>query len=192
MQDVTPEFRMSFPNLFEPRFNDLSKKNEFSVVALFPKGTDLSGLEKLMVAACEKKWGPNKDKWPKGLRSPIRDQSERIEAAKSNDKPSPEGYEEGAKFLNLRSVNRPGVVDQNVKPIIDPGQIYPGCWGTAYISVYAYDQAGNRGVGFGLQHVQKTRDGDPLGGRVRVEDAFKAVEGADEVSSSSDASSIFS
>ena len=131
---MTPEFRVSYPNLLEPRLNDLNGKMEYSVVALFKKGEDLSKLKVMAENAVVEKWGADKTKWPKTLRSPFRDQGER----------ESDGYEEGAVFINLKSNQRPGVVDANVQTIIDPSQVYPGCYGRATVRAYAYAQKGNR------------------------------------------------
>lgn len=172
---ITPEFRVSFPNLFKPRLNELSKQEEYSVVALFKKDADLKVLRDAAQAAVEKKWGKDPAKWPKKMKTPFRDQGER---AKEVDGKTvlPAAHEEGAIFLNLKSKMKPGVVDQTGKnEITDETQIYAGCYARAVVSCYAYDQAGNRGVSFGLQHVQKLRDGEALGGRVRLEDAFEPV-----------------
>ena len=43
------------------------------------------------------------------------------------------------------------------------------------MSVYGYDNAGNVGINFGLNNLQKVGDGDPLGGRSTPEADFKAV-----------------
>ncbi len=183
---VTPEFRVSFPNVFKPKRNELSGKDEFSVVALFAKNADMTELKKACQDAVEKKWGADKTKWPKNIRLPFRDQGERIEDAKSKGKAAPAGHEVGAVFINLKSSQRPGVVDESVQPILDETQFYAGCFARASLNAYAYDQAGNRGVTFELQHIQKLRDGEALGGRVRVEDAFTPVQGSGPAGSASD------
>jgi len=101
----------------------------------------------------------------------------------------PAGYESGAIFMNLKSETKPGVVDQNVEDIIDPAQIYAGCYAQATVNAYAYDFKGNAGVAFGLGNIQKTRDGDPIGGgRTRAKDDFAPIAGAQ---SEGDASGIF-
>lgn len=190
---VTPEFRVAFPAVFQPKRNDLNGKDEFSIVALFPKGADLSGLKKAANDAAVKKFGADTSKWPPGMRSPFRDQGERIEAAKRENKPAPQGYEAGAIYLTLRSTQRPGVVDQNVQEIIDQADFYGGCWAKASLNAYAYDQKGNRGVAFGLGNLQKVRDDDYFGNRTKPQDDFAAVEGADAGSNAStDANSLFS
>lgn len=178
MNVITPEFRVSFPAVFKPKKNELNGKDEYSVVALFKKGADLSKLKAEAQRAIEDKWGKDKTKWPTSIRSPFRDQGERKKNVDGKEV-LPAGYEAGAIFLNLKSSQRPGVVDQNVQDIIDETQFYPGCWAKASIRAYAYDNKGNRGVAFGLQNIQKVRDDDPLAGRSHAQDDFAPIEGAE-------------
>jgi hypothetical protein len=161
---ITPKFRVSYPNVFRARKNDLNGKDEYSVVALFAKGTDLSALKAAAGAAAKEKWG---DKLPKNLRSPFRDQGE-----KEKDGKLPEGHEAGAIFMNFKALQRPGLVDGNRQAIIDENDLYAGCYARAQVRAYAYDQKGNCGVAFGLQNLQKMGEGDPLSSRVKAEDAF--------------------
>lgn len=186
----TPVFRVSYPNLFQPKRNDLNGKDEYSIVALFKKGDDLTKLKAACQAAIEKKWGKDKNQWPPNLRTPFRLQEERAKTVDGR-RVLPAGHEEGAIFINLKSAQRPGIVDHNVQAILDESQIYSGCYGIAAVNAYAYDTKGNRGISFGLQHFQKIKDGEPLGNRARPEDAFApvAIEGE---SSPKDATSIFS
>lgn len=187
---LTPTFRMNFPRLFKAEKNQLSGKEEFSVVALFPKGTDLTALNKAVEDAINDKW-PDKKKRPANLRSPIRKQDEKEQTAETGEKFMPAGYKKGAFFLNLKSQQRPGVVDQNVQPIIEESEIYSGAYARASIRAYAYDQAGNRGVAFGLVHLQKVKDGDPLTGRSKPEADFAPIAGSGGASPS-DAAALFS
>ena len=170
---ITPKFRVSYPQVFRPKLNDLNGKQEYSLVAIFAPGTDKSLLNAQIHAAAEEKWGADKSKWPANLRSPIRPNEERMKDGKL-----PDGYEAGGFFINLKSAHKPGVVDANVQPIIDESDFYPGCYAIAQVRAYAYDNKGNRGVSFGLQNIQKAGEGDPLSGRQRAEDAFKPVAGA--------------
>jgi hypothetical protein len=165
---MTPEFRVDWNNVFHPKKNELSGKEEYALTALFPKGADLSAMKAAANAAIVEKWGEDKTKWPKNLRSPFRDQGEK-------DGPQ---YEEGAVFMNLKSKQRPGVVDAKVQDIIDETEFYRGCYARATVQAYAYDQAGNRGVSFGLQNIQKMKDGEPMGGgRAKASSEFEAVGG---------------
>jgi Protein of unknown function (DUF2815) len=168
---MTPKFRFSYPKIFKAELNTLSGKMEFSVVALFPKGADLSELKKAAEECLTEKLGADKTKWPKGLKSPFRDQSDR-----EKDGVLPAGHEAGAIFLNLKTSTKPGIVDQNVQAIIDESEFYAGCYAHASVRPYYYDQKGNKGIAFGLQNVQKLGEGDPLSGRTSAANDFKPVE----------------
>jgi len=174
----TPTFRVAFPNVFKPRYNQMSKKDEFSLVALFPKDADLSGLKQACMDAAAKKWGDNQQAWPQGLKWPFRDQGDRAKTNEEGNQVLPDGYVAGNIYLNLRSVNQPGVVDNSVQEIIDSSEFYGGCWARASVSVYAYEQGNNRGVNFGLGNIQKVKDDDAFGNRTKPQDDFQPVAGA--------------
>ena len=70
---------------------------------------------------------------------------------------------------------KPFVVDCNVQNIIDPTQVYSGMWGNVNVSFYAYNANGKKGIGCGLNGVQKVRDDEPLGSTVTAESAFGVV-----------------
>lgn len=173
---ITPEFRVSYASVFAAKKNELSGKDEYSLVAIFPKGTDLTPLKKAAHEAGVKKWGADQSKWPSNLRSPFRKCNERWKN-ENGGQFIPPGYEDGeAVFLSLKSANKPGVVDARVQDIIEQREFYSGCFAKASVNAYAYDNKGNRGISFGLNNVQKLRDGDPLGGRSRPTDDFEAAD----------------
>jgi hypothetical protein len=167
---ITPEFRVSFPQVFEAKsFEGAPPK--FSVVMLFSKKTDLKLLKKCVINAATEKWGP-KEEWPEGLRLPFKD---------GDKKKDRQGYE-GTIYVSATSKQRPGLVDQNLSPIAEgDGTFYAGCFARAELLAFAYDTAGNKGVSFGLQNIQKTRDGESLSGRKKAEDVFEAIDdGSDD------------
>ena len=165
---MTPIFRVSFPNVFQPKLNELSGKTEYSLVMLFDKKADLKEMKALAAGVAREKWG---DKIPAGIRNPFRDGDV--------EKEGREGYK-GVFFVNTKSNQKPGVVDENVQPIIEQEQFYPGCYARATVTAYAYDNKGNRGVAFGLGNIQKVKDGEPFSGRSRAEDDFAPVAGASQ------------
>lgn len=173
---ITPEFRASFPVLLTPETNRLNNELEYSVTALFKKGENLEALKAASLKAVVDRWGADKTKWPKGLKSPFRDQGER----------TGDGYVPGAVFITFKAKAKykPGVVDENLQPIIDSSAIYSGCYGRAEVSAFAYPKAGvagvSPGVAFGLRNFQKTRDGESLSGRNKPEDVFEPIAGAVE------------
>ena len=166
---MTPEFRVSFPAIFKPRGFEGSEP-KYSVNMLFPKSTDLSELKRIAKAAADEKW-PNKEKRPKDLRNPFRDGDA--------EKPDWDGYQDVI-FVKASSKMKPGLVDQNVQPIIEEGEFYAGCWARATITAFAYNKAGNAGVAFGLQNIQKVRDDEEFSGRGKAEDEFDAIESVDD------------
>jgi len=190
---LTPKFRVAFPNVFRARRNDLNGKDEYSLVALFPKDADLTALKAAAQDAIIKKFGEDKSKWPQNMRNPFRDQGDRAKKDQQGNEFLPDGFEPGAIYLTLRSNQRPDVVDQSVQSIIDESEFYGGCWARASISAYAYDTKGNRGVSFGLGNVQKVADDDAFGNKSKAEDDFAPVEGAKkEAPSQKSASDLFS
>lgn len=190
---MTPTFTVSYPKVFKPEVNKLSGETEYSLVALFPKGSDLTALKKAAQEAIEKKFGAkakNAD-FLKTLRNPFRDQGEKAKVDETTGKSVlPQGHEAGAIYMNLKSKQKPQVVDQNVQLILEPTDFYAGCKARATVRAYAYDNKGNKGVAFGLVNVQKVSDGEALGGRTRAEDDFTPIAGATDAAAS-DASSLF-
>lgn len=172
IQLTTPAFIASFPNLFKARKNDLSDKLEYSVMALFPPKADLSNIEEAIEQAMTDQFGENKKKWPKGWRNPLRD----IEERRNEEGALPAGCVEGMKFMNMKSQYAPGIVDGNLEEVIDPEEIYPGVVLKASITAYAYDMKANKGVAFGLDAIQKVRDGERLAGKPDPKKLFKQVD----------------
>jgi len=162
---MTPKFRVSFPAVFQPKsFQDQPEK--YSIVMLFDKKTDLKELKRAAANAAIEKWGP-KEKWPKSLRMPFRDGDEKTDL---------QGYE-GTIFVSASSKQRPGVIDAKKQPITEEDQsFYAGCYARATLIAFAYDKAGNKGVSFSLQNIQKLADGESFSGRKAAEDEFEEVE----------------
>lgn len=176
---VTPYFRVSYPNVFRPRKNDLSGRDEYSLVALFKKGEDLKKLKEAAEEAAIAKWGPDKKKWPRNLRTPFRDQEDRGKETEDGETVLPPGYEAGAFYLNLKTTNKPGLVDANREEILDETDFYGGCWARASVRAFAYSVKGNNGVSFGLQHIQKYKDDEPFGNRTTAEEDFEPIKDED-------------
>jgi hypothetical protein len=190
---ITPEFRVSYPNVFEARLNDQNNKMEYTLVALFKSGEKLDSLKNLVREEATKLWGADSKKWPKKMKSPFRDQAEREKELDDGTMVMPEGYSKGAIFINLKSRQQPGLIDAKRQPILDPAEFYAGCYARASVTAFAYDVKGNQGVAIWMTNLQKTRDGEPLSGRPKAEDEFSAIAdgAAEEESDSSDLSDPF-
>ena len=169
---ITGKVRLSYAHLFEPHGMD-GQEPKFSTAILIPK-SDTETLKAIKEAVeLAKKNGASKfgGKIPAILKTPLRDGDE--------ERPDDEVYA-GCYFLNASSKNRPGVVDQNVQPVMDANEVYSGCYARVSINFYAYNASGNKGIAAGLGNVQKLEDGEPLGGFTRAEDDFDSVETSEE------------
>lgn len=83
-------------------------------------------------------------------------------------------------FINANNRSKPGCVDADRNPILDPNELYSGIIGRASISFYTYNHGGNRGIACSLNNIQKLADGAPLNGRSRAEDDFADLDDDDD------------
>jgi len=170
---ITGKVRLSYAHLFKPVAISEGQEPKYSVCLLIPK-SDKETLRKIKAAVEAAKqaginlWG---GKIPATLKTPLRDGDV--------ERPDQPEYA-GMYFVNANSKQKPGVVDKRVQPILDSTEVYSGCYARASINFFPYNQAGNRGIGCGLNNIQKLADGDYLGGRSRAEDDFDAVGDDDE------------
>lgn len=168
---VTPPFRVTFPSLFEKRgFDGPDDPNaKYSVCAVFDPesfGPEESRAWKRLLAiadaaAVEAFKKPLKQLGD-GYKKPLRDGA---------DKEHLEGFGPGLVFCNLTTYQRPGVVGRDLQPILDPEEIYPGCYARATVTAYSYNNVG-KGVAFGLHNVQKLGEGENLAGRTDPTEDF--------------------
>jgi len=173
---VTGKVRLSYVHLFEPFSNIEGQEPKYSVVLLVPK-TDkktVNAIKKAQQAALEQ----GKDrlfggKIPKAWKNTFRDGDEEGDLEKN-----PEF--EGHYFMTVSSKTKPGVVDQALNDILDSSEVYSGCYARVSINAFPFSVSGNKGVSFGLNHVQKWADGDFLGGRSKAEDDFDRLDDEDD------------
>lgn len=175
---VTGKVRLSYVHVFEPHSFPEKQEKKYSVCVLIPK-SDKTTLQKIKSAieaaeeAGSEKFGA---KWAKATHYiPLRDGDAELEEEKKDG----DEYK-GHYFINVSSKIKPGVVDSQVQPILDSTEVYSGCYGRVSINFYPYDTAGNKGIGAGLNNVQKLADGEFLGGRSRAEDDFEVEEEDEE------------
>lgn len=86
-------------------------------------------------------------------------------------------YPENTIFLNARSDQQPGLVYADLTKVSQEDiqkVFYAGAIVRASLTAYGYDRSGNKGVTFGLNNMQKIRDGERLDNRAAAEDEFTA------------------
>lgn len=169
MKVITGKVRFSYVNIFKSRSFQPGQDEKFSICLLIPK-KDKKTVQEIKAAinaaiqqGIAEKWGGKK---PGNLKLPLRDgDDERADEA--------EEYA-GMYFLNANSNQKPGIIDMYKNEILDPTEVYSGCWGRASINSFPFNSNGNKGVGVGLNNIQKLGDDEPLGGaRASAEDDFE-------------------
>ena len=153
---VTGKVRFSYANVFSPKAAQEGATPKYSVSIIIPKSdtktiADINAAFEKVKTASATLFGGSV---PKMLKGGLRDgDAEKEDAAYAN-----------SYFINANSVNKPGVVDNDLNPIIDPSEFYSGCYGRASITFYPYNSNGSKGIACGLNNIQKTDDGEQLGG----------------------------
>ena len=167
---TTGKVRLSYVHIFTPQTAPNSDKAKYSCSVIIDKNDKktLAAIKAAVDAAIQtgknSKWN---GKIPPVLKKPLRDGDV--------ERPDDPAYA-GAYFFNCSSDRKPGIVDANLQAILDPLEVYSGCYGRVNVSFYPFDASGNRGVAAGLNHVMKLADGEPLGGSApTVEAAFGDV-----------------
>lgn len=164
---TTGEARLSYVHLLEPYAFEEGAEKKYSVTLLIPK-SDTATMRRIRAAeeaAARKgegsKWGGRR---PAKLDSIVHD---------GDEDEAPENH--GCWRLSASNRRQVGLRDAAVQPIIDPSQVYSGCYGRAMLTFYPYGRSGHNGVSASLEGVQVTRDGEPLGGApADVDEVFGA------------------
>lgn len=158
--------RFSYLHAFEPTAIEEGGQKKYSVSFIIPKKEKAlikqieSAIEKAKEQGKEKHW---KGTIPKKLKLPLRDGDE--------ERDEDEAYA-GSVFFNAHSSTKPGLVDKNRQPIVDPEELGSGDYGYVNVTFYPFSAGGSVGVAVGFNHLMKTKDGERLSGRVSVDEAF--------------------
>lgn len=168
MSITTGVVRASFVHVFQPQTPPGGGEPKYQITLLIPKN-DAQTLNAVN-AEIERVKQANAQQFAgqiSGLKVPLYD----------GDGAMPSGGNWGEEcrghmVLRASSKDQPAVVDTNMQPILNPSGIYSGCYVRASINFFTYNQPMNKGVGCGLNAVQKISDGEPLANRVTPEEAF--------------------
>jgi len=182
---TTGEVRTSYFSALQSRKNEMNGKDEYSTQILIPK-TDTATLAAMKAAAKEALAAKFGDKIPKNVRNPLRDGD-----TETKTDGSPLGREyAGHFFCNVKSTSKPGAIDTHGNDLIGSDDIVSGDYIRASLNAYAYSQAGNNGVSFGLNNILLVRKGQPLGGaKPSAADDFGITRGASPAAAPAEAGS---
>lgn len=162
------EARFSYCHVFSKGTKPDGSEGSYSVSILIPKSDTqaVQMLQECIRAAQEEgkgKWG---GKVPANCKIPLRDG----DAEREED----ENYK-GCYFINAKSNKKPGVKilkDGEMCDALDEEDFYSGCYGAVTLNFFAYNSNGNKGIGAGLNHLIKTKDGDKFSGGTSAESDF--------------------
>lgn len=171
-QMTTGEVRLSYVHLDAPYANPNTNADpKYQVTVLMPK-SDVQAKARLDAAYQAAVQKGVAEKW-NGTMPPIIACSIHDGDGVRPSTGEPFGPEcKGHWVFTASSKNPVSLVDAGMNPIVQKGELYSGCYARVCVSLFPYNTAGKRGIGIGLEAVQKLRDGDPLGGGVSVSDAF--------------------
>lgn len=170
MAITTGKVRASYVSIFQPHTPQSGGDPKYSVTLLIPKSdmrtinSILAEIEKAKQDGAQKVFGGH---IPPMCRIPLYDGD--------GVRPSGEPFGEECKghmVVTASAKMQPSIVGLDMQNIINPADVYSGCYIRANINFFAYNTNGNKGIGCGLNAVQKIEDGEPLTARVSAEEAF--------------------
>lgn len=169
---TTDRARLSYVHLFEAYANKPGQEPKFSATILIPK-SDVNTKQRIDYAIEKAKQQGVTKRW-NGVMPPVVATSVYDgDGVRPNGEPFGEECK-GHWVFTASSKQAPQVVDINLNPIINQTDVYSGCYAKVCVNFFPYNSNGKRGVGIGLNAVQKLDDGEPLGGRVSAAEAFGA------------------
>lgn len=170
---TTGRARLSYEHLFKPYAHQQGQEEKYSVTILVPKSdvATKSRIDAAIAAATQqginKCWNGTK---PPIVAIPVYDGDG---VRPTSGEPFGDECKECWVFT-ASSKQPPQVVDTALNPIINASEVYSGCYARVNVNFFPYNSNGKRGIGCGLNAVQKLEDGEPLGGGISVAEAFGA------------------
>lgn len=160
---ITGVCRVSYAHLVEPYAME-GQEPKYSAVLIFPK-TDVetrNAIEKAIDKAIEEgvaKFGGK------------RIAKTSVHIIKDGDEKDDPIYA-GCYYINVKSKDRPQIVDRNLQDIIDPEEIYSGMYARFSLSFYPYSFNNMRGISVAMGNVQKVKDGERFSGKTKASADF--------------------
>lgn len=170
---VTGKARLSYVNLLKPYARIPGAEEKYSVAVLIPKSDTVTinkinaAIEAAIQMGIQKRWD---GKRPAMINIPVYDGDG---ARPSDGEPFGAECKGHLVFTASAKADRPPrVVDTTINDILDPREVYSGMYGRVSVDFFPYNAQGRKGIGAGLNNVQKLADGEPLGGGTTAEDDF--------------------
>lgn len=167
---LTPKFRVAFPQIAEMKVFAPGQKGRYSCVALFTP-LDFTDKDKqkmaAILAACNKLAIEHFKKPMKELDRSVY----KTPFHKGEEKEQYAGFGAGVIYCTMSAyTRRPTVMGLDNATVLDPAELYPGCYARASINPFANDQW--KSISIGMNHIQKLGDGERLDGATSAEEDF--------------------
>lgn len=175
----TPAGRLSFPSLKEPNTGGQYPSGKYEAELYIPDTKENQKWFKQFIATCEE---VAKQQWGSSVNMETIDIPLRLGAEKDLEKYP---HAEGTRCIKAKSKEQPVLADQQrtrIEPELIESELYGGCWTRLNIGLFAYSAGRNKGIGVGLNGVQKVRDDEPFGSSASrdPEDLFPETGSGDE------------
>lgn len=179
---ITGKVRFSFCHLFTPTTFAEGQTPKYSIALLIDKNDEktIGVIEQAYENAKQagiQKYGQRFTSLANDLFAKPGDKLGIIKDGDSDPRYNENDCNHGKYILNAKCSQAPGVFAKECGSMqLTQAQeeiLYSGCYGKASINFYPFQQAGNTGIGVGLNNVLKIMDGDNLGGRVSGTVDFK-------------------
>lgn len=161
--------RLSYANVWEARQSMEGDNMQYDCCLLIPK-SDTGTLQRIkaLMAKIESeavttKWGGKK---PASYAHPLLRDGD-TDPSKGGD----DNYA-GCFFINAKAHadRAPKIIDAQCNPIMDRDEVYSGCYANVKVAIFAYNNPkGGKGLRASLVAIQKTKDGERLGGDTGTE-----------------------
>lgn len=168
--------RLSYAHIWQPGTNPDGSEGKYSVCLLIDKKDEktVTKVKKAIEAAKvegKSKLANSKGVIPNNIKQPLRD---------ADDEGIDDANYEGMYFINASSTQKPQVVDRHVEPILDPSEVYSGCYCNVSVNFYAFNVNTNKGIACGLNNIQKLKDGQRLAGGSSADEDFEVLDDEDD------------
>lgn len=167
MKFTTGLARLSYAHLFQPAA-DLNGNEKYSASFIFDK-KDTKTKSRLDAAIEDFLSQPETQK----ILGKTRNFAHPLVHDGDTDRPGDDAYK-GSYYINAKSNpdHKPRILNFDREEIVDPAEVYSGCYVQAVLNLYAYNKGGNKGIGASIAAVRKVRDGKPLTGATVTDSDF--------------------
>ena len=149
---------LSYAHIFEPR-EDLNGNLKYSCSLIFPKQSNTPGIIKRKMEEMLE------DEDVKKVLGKGRNFTHPLLRDGDEERPEDTAYK-GSFFMKAKSNpdHKPKLFNRDRSELVDPEELYSGCWVQAVLTLFPYNKKGSKGISASLVALRKLKDGKPLSG----------------------------